>query len=254
MEGTEKDASDHVLTAENAELRQGLSNMQNKYEKLEAEHQLLQQNFLELRNTNAEYLKREQSFRNVTRELRQVKTDHLSATQTIIQLHTEMAKLRQNQSRVSVNFNKAFASNASTSEAEQSFSQFAASINAAAYPQMTPNVPMPPWPGPQQQQQIPLARSKPHQYQPTSIIDGKKKWLCSLCHKFFSRKEHLKRHQTTMHTDHKPHQCVLCGASFARSDHLRLHRRKDHRGTTTGQQPDQSADDTETDPGVDMAT
>lgn len=72
------------------------------------------------------------------------------------------------------------------------------------------------------------------------IVDGKKRPVCQLCNKSFSKKDHLTRHINNIHTGHKhapvttaaaftaaatesSFNCHLCGKRFSRSEFLRRH-------------------------------
>ncbi|KAF2738908.1 hypothetical protein EJ04DRAFT_509086 [Polyplosphaeria fusca] len=47
---------------------------------------------------------------------------------------------------------------------------------------------------------------------------------CEVCHRQYSKKEHLQRHERT-HTGIRPFSCPVCGRSFARQDALNRHGR-----------------------------
>jgi len=67
------------------------------------------------------------------------------------------------------------------------------------------------------------------------IVDGKKRPVCDLCNKSFSKKDHLTRHVNNLHAGmtaatFQPYQpepqtfsCHICGKSFSRQDFLRRH-------------------------------
>lgn len=73
-----------------------------------------------------------------------------------------------------------------------------------------------------------------HQDTTYVIVDGKKRPVCQLCNKSFSKKDHLTRHINNIHTGQKPepltnfsidssYNCHLCGKRFSRSEFLRRH-------------------------------
>lgn len=87
--------------------------------------------------------------------------------------------------------------------------------------------------GQQHDQQLPQRKLQP---QDTSyvIVDGKKRPVCQLCNKSFSKKDHLTRHMNNLHAginhttfEHfAPEQsfnCNLCGKRFSRPEFLRRH-------------------------------
>jgi predicted RNA-binding Zn-ribbon protein involved in translation (DUF1610 family) len=57
------------------------------------------------------------------------------------------------------------------------------------------------------------------EYQP------KKTYPCPDCGKIFSRSDHMRRHQRSVHSEQTPFQCDLCPRSYARADKLKVHRR-----------------------------
>jgi uncharacterized Zn-finger protein len=84
----------------------------------------------------------------------------------------------------------------------------------------------------QQEQQPP----RKIQTQDTSyvIVDGKKRPVCQLCNKSFSKKDHLTRHMNNLHAginsttfEHfapeQSYNCNLCGKRFSRPEFLRRH-------------------------------
>lgn len=88
---------------------------------------------------------------------------------------------------------------------------------------------------PQQQQQ---EQQQPRKItsQDTSyvIVDGKKRPVCQLCNKSFSKKDHLTRHMNNLHAgvnnttfEHfspdQSYNCNLCGKRFSRPEFLRRH-------------------------------
>ena len=58
-----------------------------------------------------------------------------------------------------------------------------------------------------------------------------KEFLCDICGKALSSKEHLQRH-TRIHTGEKPYMCEFCSKSFSDESNL-----KEHRRTHTGEKP-----------------
>ena len=48
------------------------------------------------------------------------------------------------------------------------------------------------------------------------------------CEKRFRRKEHLKRHKDSVHSDNQKHYCWFCGTSLSRSDNLKQHLKTTH--------------------------
>ena len=54
--------------------------------------------------------------------------------------------------------------------------------------------------------------------------DPSRRHVCNLCSSRFPRKEHLDRHNLTVHTDEKPFECN-CGKKFSRKDNLQQHQR-----------------------------
>ena len=57
-----------------------------------------------------------------------------------------------------------------------------------------------------------------------------KDYKCESCGKSFSRAEHLKRHNHTVHEGHKDHKCESCSKSFSQAGSLNKHIRKIHKG------------------------
>ena len=57
-----------------------------------------------------------------------------------------------------------------------------------------------------------------------------KPYECFICHKTFTRPEHLKRHRL-VHDDTKPYRCSSCGFKTKRLDGMREHQRSRHPGT-----------------------
>lgn len=66
------------------------------------------------------------------------------------------------------------------------------------------------------------------------IVDGKKRPVCQLCNKSFSKKDHLTRHMNNLHaginnttfehfTPEQSYNCNLCGKRFSRPEFLRRH-------------------------------
>ncbi|KAG5681461.1 hypothetical protein PVAND_010895 [Polypedilum vanderplanki] len=64
------------------------------------------------------------------------------------------------------------------------------------------------------------------------IVDGKKRPVCQLCNKSFSKKDHLTRHISSLHsttsafesfTPEQSYNCNLCGKRFSRAEFLRRH-------------------------------
>lgn len=66
------------------------------------------------------------------------------------------------------------------------------------------------------------------------IVDGKKRPVCQLCNKSFSKKDHLSRHMNNLHagvnnttfehfTPEQSYNCSLCGKRFSRPEFLRRH-------------------------------
>merc|ERR1719318_1675748 len=53
----------------------------------------------------------------------------------------------------------------------------------------------------------------------------KKSYPCPDCGKIFSRSDHMRRHQRSIHMAYSPFQCDLCPRSYARADKLKLHRK-----------------------------
>lgn len=55
-----------------------------------------------------------------------------------------------------------------------------------------------------------------------------KKYACLQCAKVFSNLYKLREHETSAHTDLRPHQCAICGEQFARHSALSYHLQKKH--------------------------
>lgn len=67
------------------------------------------------------------------------------------------------------------------------------------------------------------------------VVDGKKRPVCQLCNKSFSKKDHLSRHMNNLHagingatfSEHfapeQSYNCSLCGKRFSRPEFLRRH-------------------------------
>lgn len=87
----------------------------------------------------------------------------------------------------------------------------------------------------QQQQQQEQPRKILSQDTSYVIVDGKKRPVCQLCNKSFSKKDHLTRHMNNLHAgvnqaapfEHFPvdqsFNCNLCGKRFSRPEFLRRH-------------------------------
>lgn len=60
--------------------------------------------------------------------------------------------------------------------------------------------------------------------------DPSKNFVCTICHSRFKRREHLKRHMTTLHTADKPFVCGECGKKCSREDNLTQHFKTRHAG------------------------
>jgi uncharacterized Zn-finger protein len=62
------------------------------------------------------------------------------------------------------------------------------------------------------------------------IHDGKtsKDFECRKCHKKFTKKENLNRHDKTVHLKLRDHVCEVCGRAFGQNAHLQLHIRMRH--------------------------
>ncbi|XP_065564689.1 zinc finger protein 287-like isoform X1 [Artemia franciscana] len=56
------------------------------------------------------------------------------------------------------------------------------------------------------------------------IHSGDKYFMCSICHKTFSRAENLNVHQR-IHSGDKPFKCLICDKGFSQSQHLKTHQR-----------------------------
>jgi len=55
-----------------------------------------------------------------------------------------------------------------------------------------------------------------------------KNYACLQCAKVFSNLYKLREHETSVHTDLRPHQCAVCGERFARHSALSYHLQKKH--------------------------
>jgi hypothetical protein len=67
------------------------------------------------------------------------------------------------------------------------------------------------------------SRQKKGPKNPNPTVD--RSFMCGTCPKAFGRREHLKRHERTVHAAEKQHICEICGRSYSRSDNLRQHMR-----------------------------
>lgn len=56
-------------------------------------------------------------------------------------------------------------------------------------------------------------------------VQKKKSHPCPDCGKVFSRSDHMRRHQRSIHMAYSPFQCDLCPRSYARADKLKMHRK-----------------------------
>ncbi|KAK9473496.1 uncharacterized protein V1510DRAFT_352507, partial [Dipodascopsis tothii] len=52
---------------------------------------------------------------------------------------------------------------------------------------------------------------------------GEKRFECAECSRRFRRREHLKRHISTLHQRDKPFACEFCNRRFSRGDNLLQH-------------------------------
>ncbi|KAK9465622.1 hypothetical protein V1512DRAFT_194406, partial [Lipomyces arxii] len=50
-----------------------------------------------------------------------------------------------------------------------------------------------------------------------------KRFECMECNRKFRRREHLKRHISTLHQREKPYACEFCSRRFSRGDNLLQH-------------------------------
>lgn len=84
------------------------------------------------------------------------------------------------------------------------------------------------------QQEQPPSRKLQSQDTSYVIVDGKKRPVCQLCNKSFSKKDHLTRHMNNLHaglnnttfehfTPEQSYNCNLCGKRFSRPEFLRRH-------------------------------
>ena len=55
------------------------------------------------------------------------------------------------------------------------------------------------------------------------IHNGQNPWKCIACDKFFSKNEHLTRHNLAVHEERKPHMCSICGKAFAEKRNMAKH-------------------------------
>ncbi|RXG68537.1 Protein krueppel [Armadillidium vulgare] len=51
---------------------------------------------------------------------------------------------------------------------------------------------------------------------------GERPFMCEVCHKRFTLKQHLRLHLRT-HTGERPHKCTVCPRSFTQKGHLKSH-------------------------------
>lgn len=69
---------------------------------------------------------------------------------------------------------------------------------------------------------------------PTHAVDGEqqdsKVRMCEVCQLGFASVQQLKRHQETVHSEHKPHKCEYCEKSFKRKDKMQHHEQYVHLG------------------------
>ncbi|KAK9455134.1 hypothetical protein V1511DRAFT_334395 [Dipodascopsis uninucleata] len=63
---------------------------------------------------------------------------------------------------------------------------------------------------------------------PAVVVDDKR-FECMECNRKFRRREHLKRHISTLHQRDKPFSCEFCNRRFSRGDNLLQHSRMRHR-------------------------
>ncbi|KAK9461625.1 uncharacterized protein V1516DRAFT_684669 [Lipomyces oligophaga] len=62
------------------------------------------------------------------------------------------------------------------------------------------------------------------------LLGDEKRFECPECSRKFRRREHLKRHISTLHQRDKPYACEFCNRRFSRGDNLLQHSRMRHRG------------------------
>jgi len=54
------------------------------------------------------------------------------------------------------------------------------------------------------------------------FVSGSKPYVCDVCKRKFSRKDHLLTHERT-HTGERRYQCSICSKRFTRGDELKRH-------------------------------
>jgi len=83
----------------------------------------------------------------------------------------------------------------------------------------------------QKEHKLPLPLPLPT---PTHVADGEqqdsKVRMCEVCQLGFASVQQLKRHQETVHSEHKPHKCEYCEKSFKRKDKMQHHEQYVHLG------------------------